>query len=156
MEFKKIIFVITGLLFFLSAPAAVGWFPPVPDMPSERIKSIHSFKLSRPSIVVAENEPDAAESGGRPASENKDPAPDSGTADSQKSGRDSLIFARPGDRQESQKKTDALLECNKSLKQARYHLDIELPEQARKQNVPPGWLRCSRSTPRRLRCTHLR
>jgi hypothetical protein len=89
MDFKKIIFVITGLLFLMSAPAALAWIPHSTNIPAERTKSLHPFELSRQLIVVAENEPDAAESGAQPASDNQDQAPDSGTADSEKSGSDS-------------------------------------------------------------------
>jgi len=62
-------------------------------------------------------------------------------SEAQKSGRDSLIFARPGDRKKSTESASALKACQNSLKQARHHLEVEIPQQARKQNVPPGWLR---------------
>jgi hypothetical protein len=89
MELKKIIFAITGLLFLMMAPAALAWIPHSSNIPAERTKSLHPFELSRQSIVVAENEPDRTESGGQPANENENQAPDSGTADSEKSGSDS-------------------------------------------------------------------
>jgi hypothetical protein len=82
MDFKKIIFVITGLLFLMMAPAALAWIPHSPNIPAERTKSIQPFELIRQSIVVAENEPDAAASGAQPASDTRDLAPDSVTADS--------------------------------------------------------------------------
>jgi hypothetical protein len=58
-----------------------------------------------------------------------------------KSSRDSLIFARPGDRKTAKDTTAETDKCKKSLKNAIYHLEVELPEQARKEKVPPGWLR---------------
>jgi len=89
MELKKNIFAITGLLFLMSAPAALAWIPHSSNIPAERTKSLQPFELSRQSIVVAENEPGAAESGGQPANENENQASDSGTAEGEKSGNDS-------------------------------------------------------------------
>jgi len=89
MEFKKNIFAITGLLFLMSAPAALAWIPHFSNIPAERTQSIHPFELSRQSIVLAQNETDAAESGGQPANANKDQALDSETAENEKSGTNS-------------------------------------------------------------------
>jgi hypothetical protein len=89
MEFNKIIFVITGLLLLLSAPAAAGWISPVPNIPAEPTKSIHTFELNRQSIVIAENEAVVAESEGQTTNENKAQAPNSETADKEKSDNNS-------------------------------------------------------------------
>ena len=89
MGLKKIIFAIIGLLFLMSATAALAGIADSPNIPAERTQSIHPFELSRQSIVMAQNEPDAAESGGQPANTNKDQALDSETAESEKSGTNS-------------------------------------------------------------------
>ena len=73
----------------MSAPAALAWISLVPNLAAERIKSIHTFELNRKSIVVAENEPQAAESENLSTNENKDQAPISETADREKSGSNS-------------------------------------------------------------------
>ncbi len=78
MENKIIIFLITVLSFLMSAPATLGRGPLSPDTPAERTKSIHTFEYNRKSIVVAENEPEAAESGSQTTNENKDQASESG------------------------------------------------------------------------------
>jgi hypothetical protein len=62
-------------------------------------------------------------------------------SESQRGSRDSLLFARPGDREKAQRASQELKSCRESLKKAKHHLDEELPEQARRQGVPPGWLR---------------
>ena len=90
MEFKKIIFVITCLVFLLSAPAALAWIPYSSNIPADRTKRILPVELSQKSIVLAENdELRAAESGGPPANEDTDQAPDSKPADSEKIGTNS-------------------------------------------------------------------
>jgi hypothetical protein len=86
MELKKIISAITGLLFLVSAPGALAWIPRASNIPAEQTQSIHPFELVRQSIVVAENNPDPAESSTQPAKENKDQAPDSEAAESGNSG----------------------------------------------------------------------
>ncbi len=86
MDFKKILFVITGLLFLTSAPAALAWILHASNTPAEKTKYLHPFELNRQSIVVAENESDAAESGRRSTSKNENQASASGTADSERSG----------------------------------------------------------------------
>jgi hypothetical protein len=55
--------------------------------------------------------------------------------------RDALILARPADREKAQKTADALKSCEEKLGKARHYLDVELPEQARRAGIPPGWLR---------------
>lgn len=89
MEFKKIIFVVAGLVFLLSAPAALAWMPHASNIPAERTKRIHPFELSQKSIVVAENESETAENGAQATNENNNQAPESEAADSQKSGNSS-------------------------------------------------------------------
>jgi len=58
-----------------------------------------------------------------------------------RSGRDALIYARPGDRQQAVESREALENCREKLEKARHHLEVELPEEARRAGVPPGWLR---------------
>lgn len=90
MDLKNILFAITGLLFLMIAPAAVAWISNSSNMPAEQTKRIQPFELSQKSIVLAQNdEAGAAESDGQSADENKDQAPQSETADSQKSGNNS-------------------------------------------------------------------
>ena len=80
MEFKKIIFVITGLLFLMGVPATPGGSYPTTDTPAERAKNIHTAELNRKSIVVAENDSQST-------NENKDQAPSSDRADRDKNGK---------------------------------------------------------------------
>lgn len=54
---------------------------------------------------------------------------------------DRLTFSRPGAGQRYKKSQAAYQNCQKELERARNHLDVELPEQARKAGVPPGWIR---------------
>jgi len=90
MKFKKIIFVITCLVYPLSAPAALAWIAYSSNIPADRTKCILPVELSQKSIVLAQNdEPRAADSAGPPANEDTDQAPDSKTADRQKSGNNS-------------------------------------------------------------------
>ena len=84
MEFKKIIFVITGLLFLMSVPATPGGSYPTTDAPAERAKNIHPAELNRKSIVVAENESEAADNDSQSTNENREQAPSSDTADRDK------------------------------------------------------------------------
>lgn len=53
----------------------------------------------------------------------------------------SLLYARPIDRQKTRDAGIALQDCRKKLVRARRYLKTDLPEKARKANVPPGWLR---------------
>lgn len=53
----------------------------------------------------------------------------------------SLLFARPIDRQNTQEAQEALIKCKQELRQTRHYLDVELPHQALRAGVPPGWLR---------------
>jgi hypothetical protein len=55
--------------------------------------------------------------------------------------QNSLLFARPIDRELAASNTTSFEECNKELVAARNYLEKELPEEARKAGVPPGWLR---------------
>jgi hypothetical protein len=88
MEFKKLIFVIAGL-FLISVPATAGRIHLTPDESTKRTKSVHPFELNRQSIVVAENESNASESERQSTNENREQAPDSGTADREKNGKTS-------------------------------------------------------------------
>ena len=89
MENKKFIPLIILVSCLMSAPAALAWISLAPNLAAERIKSIHTFELNRESIVVAENKPQAAESGNQSTNENKNQSPDSETADREKSGSNS-------------------------------------------------------------------
>lgn len=55
--------------------------------------------------------------------------------------RDRLTGARPGAGQRYQKALAAYQKCQKALETARNYLETELPEEARKAGVPPGWIR---------------
>ena len=89
MELKKIIFVITGLLFLMSVPATPGGSHLTTDTPAERAQNIHTFELNRDSIVVAENQSEAADNDSQSTNENKDQAPSSDTAARERSGKNS-------------------------------------------------------------------
>ena len=84
MEFKKIIFAITGLLFLMSAPATPGGSYPTTDTPAERAKNIHTAELNRKCIAVAEYESEPADNDSQSTNENKEQAPSSDTADGDK------------------------------------------------------------------------
>ena len=86
MENKKYIYLITLLSFLMSAPAALAWIPLAPNIPAERIKSIHTIELNRNSIFLAENEPAAAQSGNRSTNDNKKQSSESGAEEKEKSG----------------------------------------------------------------------
>lgn len=77
----------------MSVPATPGRIHLTPDEPIERTGSIHTFELNRKPIVVAENEPQAAENESRSTNENKDQSPDSETAERQKSDNNSNAAA---------------------------------------------------------------
>jgi hypothetical protein len=55
--------------------------------------------------------------------------------------QNNLLFSRPMDREAAQKSTAESSKCQEDLKAARRYLDEDLPEEARKAGVPPGWLR---------------
>jgi hypothetical protein len=74
----------------MSAPAALGRSPLAPDTPAERTKSIHPFEFNRISIVVAENERNAAESGSQTTNENKDQASEPGAEVKKNSSNNSI------------------------------------------------------------------
>jgi hypothetical protein len=57
------------------------------------------------------------------------------------SSRNSLVYARPGDRQKHQQAIQDLEICQKDLKEAQDYLNKNLPEEARRAGIPPGWLR---------------
>ena len=57
------------------------------------------------------------------------------------SSRNAIVFARPGDRAAHNQAIKNLEKCQKDLKAARKKLEVDLPEQARRAGVPPGWLR---------------
>lgn len=61
--------------------------------------------------------------------------------ESDRASRDGLTLGRPMDRARAAKSRTELENCRKKLKQARHRLEVELPEQARRRGVPPGWLR---------------
>ncbi len=52
-----------------------------------------------------------------------------------------LTLGRPMDRAQADKSEKDLAECRKQLEAARRNLNVELPEEARRNGVPPGWLR---------------
>ncbi|MBW1811131.1 MAG: DUF4124 domain-containing protein [Deltaproteobacteria bacterium] len=54
--------------------------------------------------------------------------------------RAGLIFAQPAARQKVQEASAALEKCKEKLKEAKHDLNIDLPEKARRKNIPPGWL----------------
>ena len=87
MKFKKIIFVVTGLLFLMSMPATPDGSYPATDTPAERAKNIPAAELIRKSIVIVENESEAADNDSRSKNETKDQAPSSSTADRDKNGK---------------------------------------------------------------------
>ena len=89
MENKKFKPLIILLAFLMSAPAALAWIPFVPNIPADRMKSIHTIKLNFNSIFLAENESETAENKSQSTNENKDPAPDSGAAEKKNSGSNS-------------------------------------------------------------------
>ena len=89
MKFMIIQFVITGLLCLMCVAAAPGWSPLAPNIPAERSKSIHPIELNRKSIVVADKIQQSAESEGQTTEENKTQAPNSETAEKEKSGNNS-------------------------------------------------------------------
>jgi hypothetical protein len=55
--------------------------------------------------------------------------------------RDRLTAARPGAGRRYRKALAAYQACQKALETARNYLEVELPEEARKAGVPPGWIR---------------
>jgi hypothetical protein len=55
--------------------------------------------------------------------------------------RDSLTHARPGAGQRYQKSQAAYQRCQKDLEKARHYLEVQLPEEARRKGIPPGWIR---------------
>ena len=55
--------------------------------------------------------------------------------------QDRLTHSRPGANQRYQTVLAAYERCQEDLKKARRYLEVELPEQARKSGVPPGWIR---------------
>ncbi len=55
--------------------------------------------------------------------------------------RDRLSMSRPGAAQRYQKSRAAYQRCRENLEKAHHYLEVELPEQARKNGVPPGWIR---------------
>jgi len=84
MENKKYIPLLTLLSFLMSTPAAPGWNPLAPNIPAERTKSIHTFEVKRKSIVVAENEPETAQSVNQSTNENKEQPSESGAEGKEK------------------------------------------------------------------------
>ena len=80
MEFKNIIFVVTGLLFIMSVPATPSRVHLTPDEPTGRTVSIHTFKLNLNSFFLAENESKASEIESQSTNENKEQSSESGAA----------------------------------------------------------------------------
>jgi len=76
---KTIIFGIPILAFLMGVPATSGRIPFAQETPVERLQSFHPFEFNRKSIVVAENEREASESGSQTTNENKDQASEPGT-----------------------------------------------------------------------------
>jgi uncharacterized protein involved in exopolysaccharide biosynthesis len=62
-------------------------------------------------------------------------------AERDRDNQDRLTMSRPGAGQRYQKSRTAYQDCQKNLEAARHYLEVELPEQARKNGVPPGWIR---------------
>jgi len=89
MKYQNILFVIAMLTLLMSAPGASGSRLPAADSPAEGNISIQIFELNRESTVLAENKSRAAENKNQSTNENKDQAPDSETADKEKSSNNS-------------------------------------------------------------------
>ena len=85
MEFKKIIFPMTGFLFLMSAIAALAWIPHSSNIPAERIRNPHPFNWNWSSMVVAENEPKETESGNVSTNESRGSKSDSKREKNEKS-----------------------------------------------------------------------
>ncbi|MBW2431784.1 MAG: hypothetical protein JRF56_22750 [Deltaproteobacteria bacterium] len=75
---KTILFGIPILAFIMWVPATSGRILFAQETPVERLQSLHPFEFNRKSIVVAENEPEAAASGSQTTNENKDQASEPG------------------------------------------------------------------------------
>jgi hypothetical protein len=58
-----------------------------------------------------------------------------------RSSRAKLTLGRPMDRAQAGNSEKALAECLKKLEAAKRSLNVDLPEEARRKGVPPGWLR---------------
>ena len=71
----------------MSVPATSGGSYPTTDTPAEQAKDIHTAEFNRNSIVVAENESDAADNDSQSVNENRDQAPSSDTADRDKNAK---------------------------------------------------------------------
>ena len=91
MKSKKIILGLILLTFTMGASVTIGRSYHVPDINTVRIESIRTLKIKQNAIVVAENEPDLAESESKPAADKKNRASGSGekiTENSSKSSDD--------------------------------------------------------------------
>lgn len=62
-------------------------------------------------------------------------------AERDRNNQDRLTMSRPGAGQRYQKSQAAYQRCQENLRKARHYLEVELPEQARKSGIPPGWIR---------------
>ena len=51
------------------------------------------------------------------------------------------IFSRPGDIARAEKTDEDLKRCEHDLERARRYLEEGLPDEARRNGIPPGWLR---------------
>jgi len=89
MKDQNILLLIALLTLLMSAPGASGSRVPAPDSPAEGNIRIQTFELNRESTVLAENKSCAAENESQSINDNKDQAPDSGTADKEKSSNNS-------------------------------------------------------------------
>jgi len=57
-----------------------------------------------------------------------------------KNKRAGLIFATPAARQKGQEASTAFEKCKEELERAKHKLNVDLPAEARRNKIPPGWL----------------
>ena len=75
---KTIIVGITILSFFMRTPATSGANPPAPQTSIKQIQSFHPCQLKRKTIILAQTEPQTAETGDQQPKDNAKQAPVSG------------------------------------------------------------------------------
>ena len=80
MEFKRIIFLMTVLLFLMGAPAMPGRSLLAMDTPAEHIQIHQSTGFERKSVFMAQNNSQATDDETRKTDEKEDQASKSGTA----------------------------------------------------------------------------
>jgi uncharacterized protein DUF4124 len=54
--------------------------------------------------------------------------------------RAGLIFATPAARQKAQEASKGFEKCKEELEKAKHKLNVDLPDKARRNKIPPGWL----------------